>query len=79
MTDDLNRELLRRLDRIDTRLDKFHERIKTLEIEQIGRNAIVRFLKLVGTVLLLAITLKWGDIPKLVQNIMAMLHGGNGG
>lgn len=69
-------EVLRRLDKIDGRLGKFDERIHTLEVEQIGRNAVIRFLKLVGTVVLLAVTLKWGDIPKLLHAIAGVIHGG---
>lgn len=71
-------EILHRLDRIDARLGSFDARVRALEDDRIARNAVLRFLKLVGTVALLVVTLKWGDIPRLLHSIIAMVHPGGG-
>lgn len=85
MTTDRTDEILYRLDRIDQRLEKGDEhveslarRVRGLEEDKIARNAVLRFLKLVGTVALLVVTLKWGDIPRLLHSIIAMVHPGGG-
>lgn len=74
-----NDEILRRLDKIDGRIASYDARLRTLEDDKIARAAVLRFLKLVGTVVLLAVTLRFGDIPRIIHSLQALLHGGNSG
>ena len=72
-------ELLYRLEKIERKLDGFSERIEKLEVAQIERRAVVRFLRLLGALLLVILTLRWGDIPKLIHALTSLMQGGGHG